>query len=185
MTISFETQRTWTVFVLTLLTQLNSAVGFESGISVARSVSLAIPRPTRRVFPPLLQHCELSEDSKLYDSSDIIHRNPEVKGRDFQCPSGTAACARIDRPNSCCPIDETCEIIPDTGAGDIGCCPNGQACATDLPVNSCSAGLTSCSNGGCCIAGYFCYGVGCLAGSMSCIFRAPYKSRLAIYSQVL
>ncbi|KAJ9639793.1 hypothetical protein H2204_003586 [Knufia peltigerae] len=81
--------------------------------------------------------------------------------RDFQCPSGTSACTSINRPNSCCASGSTCEIVEDTGLGDVGCCPSGQTCAGTL--SSCEEGYTSCPNdpgGGCCIPGYACYDVG-------------------------
>ncbi|KIW36980.1 uncharacterized protein PV06_10878 [Exophiala oligosperma] len=86
--------------------------------------------------------------------------------RDFQCPSGTSACTSINRPNSCCASGSTCEIVEDTGLGDVGCCPSGQTCAGTL--SSCEEGYTSCPNdpgGGCCIPGYACYDVGCVQTS--------------------
>ena len=82
--------------------------------------------------------------------------------RDFQCPTGTANCASINRPNSCCSSGETCQLITDTGLGDVGCCQQGQTCGQQ--VTSCQTGYQSCPGspgGGCCIPGYTCAGVGC------------------------
>ncbi len=85
-----------------------------------------------------------------------------LNGRGFQCPTGTASCTAINRPNSCCPTGEACQLITDVGLGDVGCCTQGQSCSNQ--VSSCQQGYTSCpgsSGGGCCIPGYTCNGVGC------------------------
>ncbi|EAW07868.1 putative GPI anchored protein [Aspergillus clavatus NRRL 1] len=77
--------------------------------------------------------------------------------RDFKCPSGTLACTAINRPESCCGTGDTCQLIQDTGLGDVGCCPQGQTCSG--AIGSCQQGYTSCPaslGGGCCIPGYEC-----------------------------
>ncbi len=82
--------------------------------------------------------------------------------RGFQCPTGTASCSTINRPNSCCPTGEACQLITDVGLGDVGCCAQGQSCSNQ--VSNCQQGYTSCpgsAGGGCCIPGYTCNGVGC------------------------
>lgn len=87
--------------------------------------------------------------------------------RQFQCPGNTVVCTSISRPNSCCPTGTTCNIITDTGYGDVGCCGDGQSCSGQ--VAPCSSGDTACSEssgsgstgGGCCITGYTCSGAGC------------------------
>ena len=82
--------------------------------------------------------------------------------RAFQCPSGTSSCSSISRPNSCCPSGESCQLISDTGQGDVGCCGQGQSCSPQ--VAGCQQGYSSCpgnQGGGCCIPGYACVGVGC------------------------
>lgn len=82
--------------------------------------------------------------------------------RDFQCPGDTSACSAINRPNSCCPTDTSCQLITDSGLGDVGCCGNGQSCSEQ--VSSCQQGYGSCSSnsgGGCCLPGYVCMDVGC------------------------
>ncbi|KIW52125.1 hypothetical protein PV05_07790 [Exophiala xenobiotica] len=94
--------------------------------------------------------------------------------RGFQCPSGTSSCTSIDRPNSCCATGSTCQIVQDTGLGDVGCCPNGQTCADSL--STCESGYTSCPNnpgGGCCIPGYACYDVGCVQTSYATVSTQP------------
>lgn len=90
-------------------------------------------------------------------------------GRDFQCPSDTHSCAAINRPNSCCSTGEICQLVQDTGSGDVGCCPQGQDCSDT--IGECRAGYTSCSSslgGGCCIPGYSCVTGGCTHSPASC-----------------
>ena len=82
--------------------------------------------------------------------------------REFQCPGDTLSCTEIDRPNSCCPIGGTCQLIYDSEFGDVGCCREGQTCSEQIV--GCLNGYTSCptsSGGGCCIPGYECVDVGC------------------------
>ncbi|KAI9036153.1 putative GPI anchored protein [Aspergillus affinis] len=82
--------------------------------------------------------------------------------RDFKCPANTFSCASIDRPNSCCNAGDTCELVKDTGSGDVGCCPTGQDCSGT--IGKCQQGYSSCSasqGGGCCIPGYDCVSGGC------------------------
>lgn len=81
--------------------------------------------------------------------------------RAFNCPSGTNSCEGIGRPNSCCPNGLTCNLITDSGLGDVGCC-EGNSCAGQ--VVSCMEGYSPCNvnqGGGCCIPEYRCEGVGC------------------------
>lgn len=87
---------------------------------------------------------------------------PSHAKRDFQCPTGTSACTSINRPNSCCATGETCQIITNTGLGDVGCCGQGLTCSG--AVSNCSPGNTPCPSaqgGGCCIPGFACVDVGC------------------------
>lgn len=87
--------------------------------------------------------------------------NP-LTGRDFKCPTGTNACTSIGRSDRCCGTGDTCEIVPDTGSGDVGCCPAGETCYGG--IGSCQSGYTGCSQalgGGCCIPGYDCVRGGC------------------------
>ena len=87
--------------------------------------------------------------------------------RDFQCPTNTTACTNIQRPNSCCPSSSTCVLISDSGIGDVGCCPQGQTCGGSVSTCDTAQGYTSCpnsGNGGCCIPGFACNGIGCAVG---------------------
>lgn len=82
--------------------------------------------------------------------------------RDFKCPTGTFGCTSINRPDSCCSFGDTCELVQDTGSGDVGCCPQGQVCSGT--IGSCQKDYTSCPaslGGGCCIPGYDCVSGGC------------------------
>ena len=79
--------------------------------------------------------------------------------RDYTCPGGTFACTQ---PNTCCGTGETCQTIPESRLGTVGCCPQGQNCGGK--VSDCPRDYTGCpssSGGGCCIPGYSCSGVGC------------------------
>ncbi|KAI9796882.1 MAG: hypothetical protein M1833_005931 [Piccolia ochrophora] len=91
-----------------------------------------------------------------------------VVKRDFRCPPDTSSCSSIERPNSCCAPGDTCEVIEDTGLGDVGCCSRSRGCAGE--VVDCDNGLTECPGsmgGGCCLPGYVCVGVGCAPSSSS------------------
>lgn len=83
--------------------------------------------------------------------------------RGFACVDGTRPCNSINRPNSCCSAEESCQLITDTGSGDVGCCAQGSGdCSNE--VSKCQDGYESCpgaQGGGCCIPGYSCAGVGC------------------------
>jgi progranulin len=91
--------------------------------------------------------------------------------RNFECPSGSRACTSINRPNSCCSTDASCQLIQDNGFGDVGCCPSGETCGNSL--SGCGSGAVSCQGGGCCLAGYQCVQNGCLQASTTTIVVAP------------
>lgn len=129
------------------------------------------------------QHRQVRPPSVL----DWLPRMPRglltsLSRREFQCPGDTLSCAEIDRPNSCCPIGGTCQLISDSEFGDVGCCREGQTCSQQ--VVGCLNGYTSCptsSGGGCCIPGYECVDVGCKTFSrldillwLTMITRRPY-----------
>ncbi|KAL9029394.1 MAG: hypothetical protein Q9196_002365, partial [Gyalolechia fulgens] len=83
----------------------------------------------------------------------------QLHDRAFQCPNETDACTSIDRPNSCCPSGSSCQLVTDSGQGDVACCGSGQTCAGN--VQDCAAGYASCpgaAGGGCCLPGYACVG---------------------------
>lgn len=86
----------------------------------------------------------------------------DMTKRDFQCPAGSKSCTAIDRPSSCCGTDETCELVEDTGSGDVGCCAQGQQCSGN--IGTCQSGYQACPasmGGGCCFPGYDCVDGGC------------------------
>ena len=95
--------------------------------------------------------------------------------RDYQCPTGTNSCSSISRQDSCCAVGSTCQIIQDTGLGDVGCCAAEEACSGS--VSECGGnGYTSCPNspnGGCCIPGYGCFDVGCVLTSTAVVAPTP------------
>lgn len=85
-----------------------------------------------------------------------------LERRGYSCPSGTMDCSAIGYPNSCCYTTETCFVIPDTGLGPVGCCPNGSSCGGS--ISTCNSPNTACADslgGGCCIPNFVCEGVGC------------------------
>jgi hypothetical protein len=100
-----------------------------------------------------------------FQSASSLERSESARGlesRDFKCPTGTNVCTSIGRSDRCCNTGSTCEIVTDTGSGDVGCCPSGETCSGT--VGSCSSGYTTCSQalgGGCCIPGYECVSGGC------------------------
>ncbi|KAI0144190.1 hypothetical protein F4776DRAFT_463980 [Hypoxylon sp. NC0597] len=109
------------------------------------------------------------------DSSSLYRRAREVlaklQGRQFACPSGTHSCTNIDQPNYCCTTGTTCFVVTNAPeSGNVGCCPNGQNCG--VTVGACTDGATACPanlGGGCCIAGFACASVGCVASTVSVI----------------
>ncbi|KAI0842509.1 hypothetical protein F5Y06DRAFT_128954 [Hypoxylon sp. FL0890] len=109
------------------------------------------------------------------DSGSLYRRAREVlaklQGRDFACPQGTHSCTNIDQPNYCCTTGTTCFTVTNAPeSGNVGCCPNGQTCG--VTVGACSDGATACPaslGGGCCISGFVCASVGCVASTVSVI----------------
>ena len=92
----------------------------------------------------------------------LLRRLFPFQKRQYSCPANTNACTSINRPNSCCPSDEVCQLVTDTGNGDVGCCSQGQTCSQE--VGTCQQGYLSCpgaQGGGCCFPGSSCLGVGC------------------------
>ncbi|KUM61942.1 hypothetical protein ACN42_g5183 [Penicillium freii] len=127
----------------------------EDGFSPARFVAQSYP------FGPAYS---LGSDG----DSQFLHRenndgaNGLFEKRDFKCPTGTTACVSIGRSDRCCGSGETCEIVADTGHGNVGCCPSWKTCSG--MIGSCQSGYTACPHdlgGGCCIPGYDCVEGGC------------------------
>ncbi|KAK7555767.1 hypothetical protein IWX49DRAFT_553265 [Phyllosticta citricarpa] len=122
------------------------------------------------LLPPVLKHAEDVGRHWNFPRFFPQGEHGAVQRRDFQCPTGTSACTSIDRPDSCCGAGEVCQIVQDTGNGDVGCCPEGSTCGGGVANCDTSAGYSSCpdsTNGGCCIPDYYCSGVGCLKASIS------------------
>lgn len=108
-------------------------------------------------LPPFLVHSESQQFSQL---RRFLGRG--LFERAYQCPTGTTSCESIGRPNSCCATGETCVSLSDETAG---CCPSGASCGGKVGPCDTAAGYTSCENGGCCIPGYTCQGIGCVYAS--------------------
>lgn len=112
----------------------------ENGYSPAQFVAQSYPfEPS---FPPLFEK--------------------GLQARNFKCPTGTSPCTSIGRSDRCCGSGETCEIVADTGHGNVGCCASWKTCSG--MIGSCANGYTACSHalgGGCCIPGYDCVEGGC------------------------
>ncbi|OQE11883.1 hypothetical protein PENFLA_c070G09512 [Penicillium flavigenum] len=67
--------------------------------------------------------------SQFLSPGDSHSANNLLEKRDFKCPTGTSACTSIGRSDRCCGSGETCEIVADTGHGDVGCCPSWKTCS--------------------------------------------------------
>ncbi|KAI0881700.1 uncharacterized protein GGS22DRAFT_171638 [Annulohypoxylon maeteangense] len=109
--------------------------------------------------------------SEFRRSRDILSK---LQGRQFACPSDTHSCTNIDQPNYCCASRTTCFVVTNAPeAGNVGCCPVGQNCG--VTVGACASGATACPanvGGGCCIAGFVCAEVGCIASAVSVITQS-------------
>ncbi|TKX18549.1 hypothetical protein C1H76_9338 [Elsinoe australis] len=120
--------------------------------------------------PPLSPHREGSEPNHVLRMARSIFK------RDFECPVGTFACTSIGQSNSCCQSGETCISVQDTGLGPVGCCPQGQSCGGEVTSCNTDEGFSSCPgspNGGCCIPGYQCQGVGCVRTGTAILTSRP------------
>lgn len=123
------------------------------GVFVARSY------PFQPAISPAEVDSDLMRRLLLRGKSDTLN---SLESRAFKCPAGTDSCTSIGRPNRCCGAGETCEVVTDTGLGDVGCCSSGQTCSG--VIGYCQQGYSACSDalgGGCCIPGYDCVPGGC------------------------
>ncbi|KAI2463462.1 hypothetical protein F4781DRAFT_416513 [Annulohypoxylon bovei var. microspora] len=104
-----------------------------------------------------------------------------LRGRQFACPSDTHSCTNIAQPNYCCASGTTCFVVTNAPeSGNVGCCPVGQNCG--VTVGACTSGSTACPanvGGGCCIAGFVCAEVGCVASAVSVITQSTLSSTIA------
>lgn len=111
---------------------------------------------------PLRPALSVSPSAQSGNWDDGILPRDLLFPRDFKCPAGTEGCASINRPNRCCTAGDTCKLVQDTGSGDVGCCPRGEACSNEIGL--CPRDYSTCSQelgGGCCIPGYGCVQGGC------------------------
>ncbi|KAJ4412138.1 hypothetical protein N0V85_003721 [Neurospora sp. IMI 360204] len=125
--------------------------------------------------PPFANHNDHLQKPEEEDEErawSLFRRSREalarLQRRQWNCPEGTASCARIGYPNSCCRTSETCVEIEDVGLGKVGCCPAGATCGGS--VSTCADGNTGCASeigGGCCLPGFVCAGVGCIKAGTS------------------
>lgn len=84
--------------------------------------------------------------------------------RDYRCPANSSPCNNIGRPDRCCGNGDTCQLVTDTGLGDVGCCSGDNQCASGS-LDTCPWGYNNCAGnygGGCCIPGYECVSEGCM-----------------------
>ncbi|KAF1839177.1 hypothetical protein BDW02DRAFT_564160 [Decorospora gaudefroyi] len=102
-----------------------------------------------------------------------------LEGRQFQCPAGTSSCDDIGEPDVCCGTGSTCiDVSGNSEAGSVGCCPQGKTCAGGVRCDVAS-GYSSCPdapNGGCCLPGFTCQGVGCVWEGTSTAYVQPSTS---------
>jgi len=93
-----------------------------------------------------------------------LHMRDVLLKRQFACPEGTRSCSSIGAPDVCCGTTATCiNVDGNTDAGSVGCCPQGRACAGSVNCDT-SRGYSACPgspNGGCCLPGFQCQGIGC------------------------
>ncbi|KAF2759485.1 hypothetical protein EJ05DRAFT_299780 [Pseudovirgaria hyperparasitica] len=136
----------------------------EPDISNNATVALIAAQPLR----PVIERDNERDYFIRHAIRDIFQR------RGYQCPGGTRSCISIDRPNSCCGSNDVCTLIEDTGLGDVGCCASGSDCRGTISQCDTGAGYSSCPdspNGGCCIPGYSCQDVGCIAVNTQIVTR--------------
>ncbi len=152
---------------------------FEDEVSRGVNESLS---PFTNSFP---LHGKYHNDSSIIPRYLDLRRLALFHKRDYQCPSGTSACTSIGRTDSCCAIGSTCQIIPDTGLGDVGCCPAEETCGGS--VSQCGSGYSSCPGypgGGCCVPGYACVDEGCVQVSTQVVAPPPGASTTTVTSTV-
>jgi hypothetical protein len=93
-----------------------------------------------------------------------MHIRDVLLKRQFKCPDGTTSCESIGSPDVCCGTGSSClKLDSNSDAGSVGCCPEGDKCAGSVSCDEAS-GYTSCpnaDNGGCCLPGFKCQGIGC------------------------
>ncbi|KAH8695701.1 hypothetical protein GQ44DRAFT_146874 [Phaeosphaeriaceae sp. PMI808] len=126
--------------------------------------------------------CQAQSPLRLLAKDDFFSRfRPRLalSKRQFACPAGTSGCSSIGAPNVCCGAGSTCINVSNSpGVGSVGCCPRGQTCAGSVSCDT-RNGFSSCPdapNGGCCLPGFRCDGIGCAAVGTSITFVQPSSS---------
>ena len=111
--------------------------------------------------------CQAQSPLRPLADEDIFsrfHIRDVLLKRQFKCPDGTSSCSAIGAPDICCGTGSTCiNVNSNNDAGSIGCCPQGQTCAGPVSCDTAN-GYSACpnsSNGGCCLPGFRCQGIGC------------------------
>ena len=127
------------------------------------SVHASTDRSNASVLYPLQAPLALHKEQQTSKDAIFGRLSRAILYRDtgFKCPSSSSDCSSIGRPNSCCSIGLTCQLIQDSGEGDVGCCSEGQTCDGTV---QCAPGYSGCpgnDGGGCCLPGFECYGIGC------------------------
>ncbi|KXG45526.1 Mitochondrial carrier protein [Penicillium griseofulvum] len=143
----------------------------EDGFSPARFVAQSYP------FGPSYS-LGSDGDNQFIPLGSSSSANNLLETRDFKCPTGTSACTSIGRSDRCCGAGETCEIVADTGHGDVGCCPSWKTCSG--MIGSCQNGYTACSQalgGGCCVPGYDCVPGGLTVHSTVMLSTVTYSTK--------
>ncbi|KAG9682648.1 hypothetical protein KCU95_g14131, partial [Aureobasidium melanogenum] len=146
--------------------QAFDSIEMDKPLHARRSVSSAARllniSNVEELLPPLLLH---AKSQQFIPNHRFFGRS--LSERAFQCPSETNSCESIGYPNSCCATGETCISLPANDGATIGCCPDGASCGGQIGLCDTAAGYTDCKNdnGGCCIPGYTCQGIGCVYAS--------------------
>jgi len=113
---------------------------------------------TSRIRSPLRP---LADDEDFFAR---LHIRDVLLKRQFKCPEGTSSCSAIGAPDVCCGTGNTCiQVNSNTDAGSVGCCPQGSTCSGSISCDT-DQGYSACPdapNGGCCLPGFRCQGVGC------------------------
>jgi hypothetical protein len=124
--------------------------------SISSAALLSNISNVEELLPPLLLHAESQQFVPRFFGRGLSERA-------YQCPTGTNNCAAIGYPNSCCATGESCISLPENDGATIGCCPDGASCGGQIGSCDTAAGYTNCDseNGGCCVPGYTCQGIGC------------------------
>ncbi|KAI1207326.1 uncharacterized protein F4807DRAFT_184813 [Annulohypoxylon truncatum] len=160
-----------------------------NGSAAAAAVPFLPPYPRHLDYryhaePRLPRDERIGEDGVDYNQgAGLLYRRArdvlaKLQGRQFACPSDTHSCANIAQPNYCCASGTTCFVVTNAPeSGNVGCCPVGQNCG--VTVGACASGATACPanvGGGCCIAGFVCAEVGCVASAVSVITSSNHAS---------